>query len=388
MVKTAVHISMEMLEWLINKAETIGSPETATGLLLAWKSGAKTPTFNQVEKMSKQLSIPLGFFFLDKPPKEECHIVDYRTINSVALIEPSRNLIDTLDMMDDVQSWMVDYVTSVGQEELSFVGKADINQNPKEVADDIRKTLGLKIDWNTRYSKPREVFNYVKKLLSQNGILVMMSGIVGNNTRRKLSIEEFRAFTLVDKYVPLIFINSCDSDAGKLFSILHETAHIWIGKNSFYNNQMWETGEASTEKICNAIAAEILVPDELFTHVWNKGDTDIVHEISDVAKRFNCSPYVVARKALDKRFIHTKEYKSIINELNGLFFEWKEKQRASESSGGDYYRNLSSRIDHRFVMALANSAKEGRTQYSEVYRLTNTNRSTFDKLLIELGGVG
>ena len=39
-------------------------------------------------------------------------------------------------------------------------------------------------------------------------------------------LSEFRAFTLVDPYVPLIFINSCDTDNGKLFSLVHETAHI------------------------------------------------------------------------------------------------------------------------------------------------------------------
>ncbi len=39
-------------------------------------------------------------------------------------------------------------------------------------------------------------------------------------------------------------------------------------------------------------------------------------------------------------------------------------------------------------MALARSASEGRTQYTEIYRLTNTNRKTFGRLLEEVGGAG
>ena len=45
----------------------------------------------------------------------------------------------------------------------------------------------------------------------------MMSGIVGNNTHRPLNIDEFRAFSVIDEYAPLIFINSNDSINGKLF---------------------------------------------------------------------------------------------------------------------------------------------------------------------------
>ena len=39
-------------------------------------------------------------------------------------------------------------------------------------------------------------------------------------------------------------------------------------------------------------------------------------------------------------------------------------------------------------MALARSASEGRTQYTEIYRLTNTNSKTFGRLLEEVGGAG
>lgn len=64
--------------------------------------------------------------------------------------------------------------------------------------------------------------------------------------------------------------------------------------------------------------------------------------------------------------------------------KWKESQNENKSPGGDFYRTLGSRLEHRLVVALANSAKEGRTQYTEVYRLTNTNRKTFSKLLCDI----
>jgi len=43
-------------------------------------------------------------------------------------------------------------------------------------------------------------------------------------------------------------------------------------------------------------------------------------------------------------------------------------------------------MDHRFLQALDASVQEGKTLYTEAFRLTNTNRVTFDKLLEKVQG--
>ena len=96
----------------------------------------------------------------------------------------------------------------------------------------------------------------------------------------------------------------------------------------------------------------------------------------------------MSRKALDHGKISRETYGRIIKEITNQFKEWQESQKENKGTGGDYYRNLASKIDRNFVTALARSASEGRTQYTEKYRLTNTNRKTFGRLLKEIGGVG
>lgn len=389
MAGIAVTVKPEIINWILQTVQFDNVASSAIELLNMWKSGEKTPTFNQVEDMSKKTNIPFGYFFLDKPPVEECPIVDYRTVNSLSIPEPSRNLMDILDLMTDIQDWMVNYVIENGQDELPYVGIAFENKNINVIVEDIRNKLGLDKEWYTAFSAPIDAFRYLKSLMSDLGVLVMMSGIVGNNTRKKLNVEEFRAFTLVNRYVPLIFINTGDSDTGKLFSILHEFAHVWIGVNSFYNDQIsGNTTENDIEKICNAISAEILVPVEVFVDQWKQAIGTDIEKIEKIAKYFKCSRYVIARKALDNKKISPRIYGEIITELTEQFKKWKNDQNEEKSSGGDFYRTLSSRLDHRFLIALANSAREGRTQYTEVYRLTNTNRKTFSKLLSDIGGAG
>lgn len=389
MAGVGIHVKPEIINWILQSLQFENVASSAIELLHKWQSGEKTPTFNQVEDMSKKTNIPFGYFFLDKPPVEECSIVEYRTIDSAKIAEPSRNLVDTVDQMTDIQEWMVEYVVENGQEELGYVGSAAGKTQVLSVAEDIRKTLDIQADWYIDNQNAGDSFRFLKGRIENIHVLVMMSGIVGNNTRRKLNVEEFRAFTLVSKYAPLILINSCDSDSGKLFSILYELAHVWVGENSFYNAPIHADFEnREVEKFCNAVAAELLVPTKSFLEKWQSDHDDILDKIEKIARSFRCSRFVVARKALDHGKISREIYEQIVKELTNQFKEWQERQKESKGTGGDYYRSLASKIDRNFVTALARSASEGRTQYTEIYRLTNTNRKTFGRLLETVGCAG
>ncbi len=82
MAGVSVHVKPEIINWILKSIQFENIASSAIELLRKWQSGEKTPTFNQVEDMSKKTNIPFGYFFLDKPPVEECSIVEYRTINS------------------------------------------------------------------------------------------------------------------------------------------------------------------------------------------------------------------------------------------------------------------------------------------------------------------
>lgn len=208
----------------------------------------------------------------------------------------------------------------------------------------------------------------------------MMNGIVRGNTHRPLDVNEFRAFTIIDEYAPLIFINANDSINGRLFSLIHEFVHICLGVNSLFNDK-FNTGKnvSSIETICNAVVAEILVPSNVFLSKWRergKEDAPLDQRIMQLAHFFRCGPVVIGRRALDASEIDINEYKHISEEATKHFIETKN----SRSSGGDYYATLSSRVDRRFFNLLFKSVFEGKTQYTEAFRLTNTNRRTFTKL--------
>lgn len=388
MAGVKVKLTPQILDWVRTKMLLENNVDTyVLERLKIWKTGEKIPTFHQIQEVSRKTHIPFGYFFLEVPPEEECEILKYRTVDRRGVREPSRNLRDVIDMMTDIQEWMAEYQENSGQEPVPFVGCDQKEKDPDIIAGHIREDLKLKKEWMENCSQASEAFGLIRSQLEEKGILVMMSGIVGNQTRRKLNIEEFRAFTLIDPYAPLIFINGCDSENGKLFSILHETAHIWMGNNSFYNEAPWyEEGIKEPEVICNAVTAEILTPEEIFLKKWQEYRTNTTDKAEILSKYFNCSQFVIIRRASDLGLISAEKYHKLTETMKQQYQRWRDDRKREKNAGGNYYSTMKSRMDRRFILALDQSTREGRTQYTEAFRMTGTNRTTFERLVEEITG--
>jgi Zn-dependent peptidase ImmA (M78 family) len=372
-----------VLDWVIEQTSYAPLKSDVTNSLLNWKSGEKTPTFAQIELVSKATHIPLGYFFLPQPPVENFPILQYRTIDSIHSGNPSRDLIDTINYTESVQEWMHNYMVDNDCDKLDFVGSVGENDTQViDIADKIRKAMSIQNDWYRHIEANTDVFKFFREKLENIGVLVMMNGIVANNTHRKLNIDEFRAFAMADDYAPLIFINSNDSKGAKLFSLLHECVHIWLGKNSLFNNRYATSSVNSLEILCNATAAEVLAPNNLFVHEWQKEKRFNNHDkIKRLSHLFHCGAIVIARRALDNNYISRNDYQAVVGAVIKQFNESRKKP----SSGGDYYLNTAARVGKRFVVALDCSVKEGKTQFTDAYRLTHTNRNTFAELVERCG---
>ncbi len=379
-----VTIQPQIIEWLLEQVDEELLDEKIRDNLYQWLDGKKNPTFNQVEECSKKTNIPFGYFFLNTPPKEEIKLLEYRTVDSLELAKPSRNLIDTINKMDDVREWMKNYRKDSGFDKLSIVGCLKDCSDVYEIAKRIRKDLDISIDWYKNCKDSKEAFEYIRSQLELNGVVIMLNGIVDKNTRRALNIKEFRSFEMIDEWATLIFINSADSRTAKLFSLFHEIAHIWLGENDLYNDYGNNNNVKGIEVICNAVASELLVPNAKFLECWNAVKiASIYDKIASIARKFNCGDIVIARKAYDNKFIDKKIYDNVVKNTTDLYNKTKEKKK----SGGDYYNTMASRLDTTFVRALSESINTGRTTYTEAFRLTNTNGKTFRKIVEKLGGM-
>ena len=385
MAGVTVPVHAPVIDWIVQNIREDQIAPNVLNQLNAWKTGEKQPTLKQLEAMSKKTHIPFGYFLLQTPPDEDIVLAEYRTVGSKKRQKPSRELIDILDQMTAIQDWMRDDLKREQSDALPLVGSCSLHDSATKIAQRIRDALALRTNWYRKESSAEANFNRIRNMLTQHGVLVFTGGKIGANTHRPLDIREFRAFTLVDAYAPLIFINTTDTANGRLFSLLHETAHVWLGKNSLFNNSEWSDEHVSLlEQKCNAVAAELLVPAADFSEIW-ESSIPVEDMIEGAARHFRCSEAVILRRAYEMKRIPRDVYARMLA-LQKERWEHAKAQK-KKSSGGDFYNTLLSNLDHRFLAALERSVIQGNTQDTDAYRLTATNRRTYKGVLERMGGI-
>lgn len=383
MAAVSVNVKPEVLSWALNQVPEMKFKSDVSKKLDQWLAGTLLPTFRQIESFSKTTGIPLGYFFLDSPPEDSFDLAKFRTVDSRHLEVPSRELKNTASDMERIQDWMREYRQENDYDSIKFIASVK-NKNIYEAAKKIRKDLDVQEDWFEHIHGSRHAFSYFRERLSECGVIVMMNGVVRNNTRKPLSIQEFRAFALVDEFAPLIFINAADAENGRLFSLLHEAVHLWLGKNDLFNDNHCKVVSLNEDEMfCNAVAAELLVPKKYFLKKWAEASGKDYEKLEEFAKVFSCSRLVIARKALDCGLINEELYGDV--QKATLLSLKKAKEHAP---GGNYYNIARSRLDGNFVRALCTKLAEGGVSYPEAYRLTNTNGQTFPHIARDFGGVG
>lgn len=372
LVSTYVDVNPRLLRWAIDRSGLpVGDyPPPVAG----WLSGAKKPTHGQLEAFARRAMVPFGYLFLEHPPDEALPAPDYRTRSDQGVRRPTPNLIETIFEMQRRQDWMRERLVEEGQEELPFVGSARIGDEVAPLAARIRRTLGLDGDWAAHQGNWEDALRSLRDRIEDSGILIFVNGIVGNNTRRKLDPEEFQGFVLVDRVVPLIFVNGADYKVAQMFTIAHELAHVWVGESALFDLTATNPADFAVERYCNLVAAEILVPADMLREAWSiapKGDA--IYAL--LAKRFKVSPVVVARRAKDQGLITSEEFFS-------FYHSYMQRERTLQQerrSGGNFWLTQDVRLGRRFGAAVIAAAEESRLSYTDAYDLTRLYGATFDK---------
>jgi len=373
-----VDVSPDVLQWAADRSDPERIRERYPNLD-KWRSMEKKPTLKQLEDYSRSTHTPIGYFFLKKPPVIEVPIPDLRTIASRTMKRPSPDMIDTIHLCQQRQEWYQGFARRNGLPDPDMVGCASIDDDVAKLAKVVRRRMGFAEGEFPEVSTWTEGLSLYIERVEALGILVMLSGVVGSNNRRKLDPEEFRGFALMDDHAPLIFINGSDTKAAQTFTLMHELAHILIGEGGVSDEIMGRDQEVHIEKWCNECAAEILVPEEMLNDIFDE-KADLEEEANRMARKFKVSTLVILRRLLDIRKIDQERYR---DQFNNSMEKFKD---AASGQGGNFYHTTNTRIGKRFARALISSTLEGQTLFKDAFRMIGISKiSTFEEIGRRLG---
>lgn len=375
-----VDVRREVLEWARERAR-LGFDDLTHRFpkLAAWESGEVHPTLRQLEQYARATHTPVGYLLLDEPREETVPIPDFRTMPVADVNRPSADLLDTIYQTQTRQSWYREYAEENGATPLTFVGSVGTETSHEDVAQRMRDTLAF--DVTDRGASWSEALVNLIERSEGAGILVMVNGVVGSNTHRRLDPSEFRGFALVDPLAPVVFINGADTKAAQIFTLAHELAHIWLGQTGLDDVAIDESPSNPIERWCNAAAAQFLVPAEELAATFDS-QAPLTDELQRLARYFRVSTLVTLRRLRDQGYVSAADFPQLYaQELRRVL-----ELMGERGTGGNFYNTLPVRVSKRFARTLIANTLEGKTLYRDALQMLGFKRlSTFRELSEKLG---
>lgn len=176
----------------------------------------------------------------------------------------------------------------------------------------------------------------------------------------RVQTSEMRAFSVYFDTLPLIMVNGGDVARGRLFSMLHEYAHLLLHTSGLCDPVTASRAtdpDSQLEVRCNAIAAAMLMPadvvlgsQEVRDRIGRRDSWDY-EALRDAAAPFGASAEAFARRLLTLSRIDRAFYQ----EYRARLLQRYEQEEATGPGGGNFYRTKARDLGKGFVRRVADA---------------------------------
>jgi len=238
----------------LNKQNVAKRLKTSIETIDQWEATQKTPTFKQLEQLSKVYKRPLAAFFLPKPPKELPLPKDFRTLPPDRKKPISLKTRLAIRRARRLQEVTADLAKNLNREIKTKVDGVRLTDDSEVIAAQKREDLKITLDTQFSWTDENEALGSWISAFEKTGILIL---------QLSMPLEENRGFSLADNSVKVIVINNLDATRAKIFSLFHEYGHILLNSSSLCDleDRYYQTSEIERIEIfCNHFAGALLVP--------------------------------------------------------------------------------------------------------------------------------
>ncbi len=378
MPRILAHINPKILIWSRKTvklsvklaAQKIG---VKTEKLTSWENGGAFPTIKQLYKIAHIYKRPFALFYFPAPPKHFKPLKDFRKFQDQYMLTENEEYIlqKELLLFQQKRQIALDLYEQLDAETPSFKLKGTANESPEKLAQKIIEYLGVNHNEVADIKPGYDALNYWEKLLESKGILVFQTSGV--------PLHIMRGACVANEVLPVIIINSNDTQNGRIFSLFHELVHIVIREDGISNFRYSDRKKYDQVEVhCNQTAAEVLVPaptllESLVVRSHNSRNAQWTSdELRKLSDRFCVSREVILRRLL-----------TLGRTTNNFYQEYRDKQdygAIKTTSGGDYYRNKIAKNGGLFLNLVLQGYYQEKLTASSFWDYTQIKVSNLAKL--------
>lgn len=311
-----VPATRSVIAWAIRESGfSLGALATMLGVpdaeIEAWLQG-QPPELHKLQLLARAVSRPLSAFLLPEPPLPSGPVVKFRSPVSSrtrALYPEELLRIREAERLQQVAAWISRELESAAPD----VPEHSIRDDYEDVARAIRAQLHVSVVTQLSWASSSEAFRAWREAVEALGVIVLLF---------PMGEESCRGFSIWDDFVPIIAINTAWLPEGRVFTLIHELAHLVTRTNSACAED--EAPRASRsgnrlERWCDRVAAAVLVPSaalaDTVAEVETTSDSTAVDlsTVSRVAVRFRVSRRAAALRLIECEWATWKLFTAMSN---------------------------------------------------------------------------
>ena len=376
-------VKPELLVWARKSAryqvhEAAKKANVSAERLREWESGDSSPTINQLRTLANIYKRPLAVFFLPEPPRQFDAMRDFRRLPGTLNAEYTPELVLAIrrarfrrEIAVELAEELELEVPRLHFDPRPFAGDAN------RLADAGRKLLNVTLNEQLHWRDKYEALNAWSAAVERVGVLVFQTSGV--------SMREMRGFSIHESVYPVIVVNAKDSPRGRVFTILHEFAHLLMhsgGLCDTHETRDPDSDEQRLEVFCNHVAGAMLVPESALLDAIQTVASAIKRgaiadtELTILSHRFAVSQEVILRRLFTLGRVSLDFYRKKRDGLHKAY----EREREQEEGFAPHHQVVVRDLGKQYIRIVLGAYHQEAITSSEVSDYLGTRLKHLPKI--------
>lgn len=376
---TRIPVNPQVLVWA---RETAGLdvPTAATRIgvkperIAEWEEGRSNPTINQLRAMADTYHRPLAALFMTEPllAEELPELPDFRRaavrqeVDSSSLQKAIMRAHRQRDALVDI-AYELDMPADDVKARINLARNADLEALGLE----LREALAIESISKSVVLRPEEFLRELVRAAERLNVTVIQV--------QRVDVMIMRGFSLGDGPCPIVALNGADWPRGKIFSLLHELAHVGFRSSGLCDLEQGEAPEI--ERTCDRVAAAALMPRADYLRLL--GDVQGVSLTVELARalgaEFGASGEAAVLRMVDLGRAQWRDYWRLKPEFEAAYREYKSDERVRNVGKETpvFYQLKARDLGRRFIRQVLQAHGEEAISTRDLVQLLEV---TYDKV--------